>query len=135
MDYTIEINNKTLELPPYTLAVIEKIEKVEKNTNSPSATLKNKVKAMYDFVVEFVGKEETEEAIGIMQEVDINTLNIAYLSILRAYTKPLEDFEMEQHNDSIRALNDTEMAKLGETLSKFENIANQIQTQGKKFHK
>lgn len=134
MNYSIEINNKTLELKPYTLSVMEKIEKVEKNTNS-NVAMRTKIKTMYDFVVEFVGKEETEETIGVMEEVDINTLNITYLSILRAYTKPLEDFEMEQHQESMRALNDTEMAKLGETLSKFENIANQIQTQGKKFHK
>ena len=134
MNYTIEINNKTLELPSYTLSVMEKIEKVEKNTNS-NVAMRTKIKTMYDFVVEFVGKEETEEVIGVMEEADINTLNITYLSILRAYTKPLEDFEMEQHQESMRALNNTDMAKLGETFSKFENIANQLQNQGKKFHK
>ena len=91
---------------------------------------------MYDFIVKFVGKEAVEEAIGVIDKADLNDINIAYLSILREYNKPLNEFELNQGKEDIKAFNDSDLQKLGDTISKFENMAKQVQGQTtRKFHK
>ena len=136
MNYNIEINGNILELPQYTISVMEKIEQVENKTNSASGTTKSKLQGLYNFLVDLVGEENVENAIGKFEDSDPNNINIAYLSVVRAYNKPLDDFEMKQHLEQINELNNSDIAKLGDTISKFENVANQIQAQaGKKYHK
>ena len=92
MNYNIEINGNILELPQYTISVMEKIEQVEKNTNSASGTTKSKLQGLYNFLVDLVGEENVENAIGKFEDSDPNNINIAYLSVVRAYNKPLDDF-------------------------------------------
>ena len=136
MNYNIEINGNILELPQYTISVMEKIEQVEKKTNSSSGTTKSKLQGLYNFLVDLVGEENVENAIGKFEDSDPNNINIAYLSVVRAYNKPLDDFEIKQHLEQINELNNSDIAKLGDTISKFENMTKQIQVQaGKKYHK
>ena len=135
MNYTIEINNNVLELPKYTISVMEKIEQVEKNTNS-SASTKSKLQGLYNFLCDLIGKDDVENAVGKFEEADPNDINIAYLSVVREYNKPLNDFEMKQGLEQINELNNSDISKLGDTVSKFENMINQVQAQaGKKYHK
>ena len=95
MNYNIEINGNILELPQYTISVMEKIEQVEKKTNSTSGTTKSKLQGLYNFLVDLVGEENVENAIGKFEDSDPNNINIAYLSVVRAYNKPLDDFEIK----------------------------------------
>lgn len=135
MNYTVEMNGNVIELPKYTISVMEKIEQVERNTNS-SASAKTKLQGLYNFVCDLVGKDNVENAIGKFDEADPNDINIAYLSIVREYNKPLSDFEMNQGLEQIKELNNSDISKLGDTVSKFENLVNQAQVQaGKKYHK
>ena len=135
MNYTIEVNNNVLELPKYTISVMEKIEQVEKNTNS-SVSTKSKLQGLYNFLCDLIGKDDVENAIGKFEESDPNDINIAYLSVVREYNKPLNDFEMKQGLEQINEFNNSDITKLGDTISKFENIAKQVQAQNvKKYHK
>lgn len=136
MNYTIEMNGNVLELPKYTISVMEKIEQVEKKSNSSSASMKSKLQGLYNFLCDLIGTDDVENAIGKFEDSDPNEINIAYLSVIREYNRPLSDFEIKQGLEQINELNNSDIAKLGDTISKFENMANQIQVQaGKKYHK
>lgn len=136
MNYTIEMNGNVLELPKYTISVMEKIEQVEKKTNSASGSMKSKLQGLYNFLCDLIGTDDVENAIGKFEDSDPNEINIAYLSVIREYNRPLSDFEIKQGLEQINELNNSDIAKLGDTISKFENMANQIQAQaGKKYHK
>ena len=136
MNYTIEMNGNVLELPKYTISVMEKIEQVEKKSNSSSGSMKSKLQGLYNFLCDLIGTDDVENAIGKFEDSDPNEINIAYLSVIREYNRPLSDFEIKQGLEQINELNNSDIAKLGDTISKFENIANQIQAQaGKKYHK
>ena len=122
MNYSIEINGTLIELPKYTISVMEKIEQLEKSSNS-SASAKSKLQTMYNFLCDLVGKDKIEEVIGKFNDADPNNINITYLSIVREYNKPLNDYEMSEGLEQIKELNNSDIAKLGETISKLEGVA------------
>ena len=125
MNYSIEINGNLIELPQYTISVMEKIEQIEKNTNSPGSA-KSKLQVMYNFLCDLVSKDKVEKLIGKFADCDPNEINIAYLSIIKEYNKPLNDYEMTEGLEQIRELNNSDIAKLGETISKLESVAQQV---------
>lgn len=130
MDYSIEINGNAIELPKYTISVMEKIEQLEKSSNS-SASAKSKLQTMYNFLCDLVGKDKIEEVIGKFNDADPNNINITYLSIVREYNKPLNDYEMSEGLEQIKELNNSDIAKLGETISKLEGVALKVQAKHK----
>ena len=130
MNYSIEINGTLIELPKYTISVMEKIEQLEKSSNS-SASAKSKLQTMYNFLCDLVGKDKIEEVIGKFNDADPNNINITYLSIVREYNKPLNDYEMSEGLDQIKELNNSDIAKLGETISKLEGVALKVQAKHK----
>lgn len=130
MDYSIEINGNVIELPKYTISVMEKIEQLEKSSNS-SASAKSKLQTMYNFLCDLVGKDKIEEVIGKFNDADPNNINITYLSIVREYNKPLNDYEMSEGLEQIKELNNSDIAKLGETISKLEGVALKVQAKHK----
>jgi hypothetical protein len=130
MNYSIEINGTLIELPKYTISVMEKIEQLEKSSNS-SASAKSKLQTMYNFLCDLVGKDKIEEVIGKFNDADPNNINITYLSIVREYNKPLNDYEMSEGLEQIKELNNSDIAKLGETISKLEGVALKVQAKHK----
>jgi hypothetical protein len=130
MNYSFEINGNVIELPKYTISTMEKIEQLEKNSNS-SASAKSKLQAMYNFLCDLVSKDKVEEVIGKFVEADPNNINIAYLSIVKEYNKPLNDYEMADGLEQIKELNNSDIAKLGETISKLEGVAQKVQAKQK----
>jgi hypothetical protein len=130
MNYSIEMNGNIIELPKYTISVMEKLEQLEKNSNSPGSA-KSKLQAMYNFLCDLVGKDKVEEVIGKFTDADPNDINIAYLSIVKEYNKPLNDYEMSEGLEQIKELNNSDIARLGETISKLEGVAQQVQAKHK----
>jgi hypothetical protein len=130
MNYSIEMNGTLIELPKYTISVMEKIEQLEKSSNS-SASAKSKLQTMYNFLCDLVGKDKIEEVIGKFNDADPNNINITYLSIVREYNKPLNDYEMSEGLEQIKELNNSDIAKLGETISKLEGVALKVQAKHK----
>jgi hypothetical protein len=130
MNYSIEMNGTLIELPKYTISVMEKIEQLEKSSNS-SASAKSKLQTMYNFLCDLVGKDKIVEVIGKFNDADSNNINITYLSIVREYNKPLNDYEMSEGLEQIKELNNSDIAKLGETISKLEGVALKVQAKHK----
>lgn len=100
MVYTIIENGKSYDLPNYNLKISAKMEAVE-NFKTTAASASDKIRKMYDFITEIVGKENTVEMIGKVDEADPNDINIAYLDIVRAYNKPLVDYEKARQAEQL----------------------------------
>ena len=114
MDYQVEFNGDVFTLPKYNLKIAEQLEK-------PELHFKEKCKGMYELVCTLLGQENCEKALGKFNNVDPNELNILYLSIIKTYNKPLNNF-----NQSI-ALGDIDLSsydKLIELINAMDKAQN-----------
>lgn len=102
MEYKVILSDKSYDLPQYNVKISEKLEQVEK-TNTSGCAIKEKLKKMHSLAVDLLGKENANEALGKFEDADPNMINVAYLSIVEAYNKPLEDFEMELNAEKLNS--------------------------------
>lgn len=100
MEYTLIKNGKSYDLPTYTLKIGAKMEAVE-NTNRSNASFTEKIKVIYDFCSEIIGKDNAVELVGKIDNADPNAVNILYLDIVKAYNKPLDDYNAERQSEQI----------------------------------
>lgn len=124
MVYTIIENGKSYDLPNYNLKISAKMEAVE-NFKSTAASASDKIRKMYDFITELVGKENAVEMIGKVDEADPNMINIVYLDIVRAYNKPLMDYEKERQAEQVNN-------EVFDKLEKLMSNLNVLQAMNKK---
>ena len=106
MKYEVELNNVLIELPKYNLSISDKIESVESYINS-DYKFKDKCKKIYDFISFLITKEEVQNILGSLNELDPNELNILYLSVVDEYNKPTESYNSEKGIKRIEELRDT----------------------------
>ena len=57
MQYTVIINGQSYDLPKKTMKVVEEMDKVAKIDSVKGLSIRDKFKALYDFIVSLVGKE------------------------------------------------------------------------------
>jgi len=100
MTYTIINNDQSYDLIPYDLKIAEELEKIEL-LNAGSQAFKEKCRGMYKLFEKVLGKEAVLETLGKFEIIDPNDINILYLKIVKAYNKPLTDYQAEQVNDSL----------------------------------
>lgn len=100
MEYTILENGKTYDLPKYNLKISAKMEVVE-NFKRTGASSCDKIRKMYDFIAEIIGKENAVEILGKVDDADPNYINIVYLDIVKAYNKPLTEYESERQAEQL----------------------------------
>lgn len=124
MVYTIIENEKSYDLPQYNLKISAKMEAVEK-FKTTAASASDKIRKMYGFITELVGKENAVEMIGKVDEADPNMINIVYLDIVRAYNKPLMDYEKERQAEQVNN-------EAFEKLEKLMSNLNVLQAMNKK---
>ena len=90
--YSVNFENKKIELPNYSIDLAMKIDELDKFEGN----IADGLKAMYDFISEVIGLEKTEEVLGEFNASDPNLINILFLSIVNAYNKPLEEYTIKQ---------------------------------------
>ena len=90
--YSVNFENKKIELPNYSIDLAMKIEELDNYEGS----IKDGLSAMYDFISEVIGIEKTEEVLGEFNASDPNLINILFLSIVNEYNKPLQDYTIKQ---------------------------------------
>ena len=93
--YSVNFENKKIELPKYSIDLALKIEELDNFEGS----IADGLKAMYDFISEVIGIEKTEEVLGEFNASDPNLINILFLSIVNAYNKPLQDYTIKQSTE------------------------------------
>ncbi|MGN0423516.1 MAG: hypothetical protein ACI4EY_12400 [Lachnospiraceae bacterium] len=127
MEYTIiSKEGKSYDLPTYDLKIAEKMEEVEIFKRS-GARVKAQFEKMYSFCSDILGKENTEEILGDVNKADPNMINFVYLDIVKAYNKPLEDYERKERASQF---DDESIKYLMKLLGKAENVSKLIE--GKK---
>lgn len=117
MEYSLDFRGNTIELPKYTLAITDKFDKLEKD-NSKVLSAKERVKNIYKFLEDLLGKERTKEILDDFNNCDPNEVNILYLDIIKCYNKPVEEHESSGLKEQMDNAGVAEIIKLLEAISK-----------------
>jgi hypothetical protein len=112
---------KTHHLPQYTFAIADMIEKQEV-INSGNTKFKDKCKSMYDLLSKLLGEDAITNLVGKFTESDPNTINIFYLMVVRAYAKPLEEYNEENATIDLDKYQVDKIVNLVEALDKASKI-------------
>lgn len=98
MNYTVIINDRSYDLPEKTLAVTEQLEAVLRVDHAPGASLREKFQKTMGCLVDLMGREAVEDALGSadIDKVDVNEITLAFRKIVDAYNKPLEEYNTSQ---------------------------------------
>ena len=99
MNYEVEYQGETFELPAYNFKIAEKLE-VQEKVNAGNDTIKNKCRKMYNLISELIGSDNVKQALGEFEDTDPNAINLLYLNIVRTYNKPLQEYNTEQIEDA-----------------------------------
>lgn len=125
MRYFVTINNETTDLPDYTFSIADKIEEQER-LNSGNGKFRDKCRGMYDLICSLVGKDKVESQIGKFPECDPNMVNIIYLDIIKAYNKPLNDYNIDENqtkfNEAFSAVDGEQMRKLTDLVNAMTSM-------------
>ena len=114
----IVLNNKSYEIPNYTMPIAEKLElirKAEKEYSNDIISLPDFLKIEFDFVLEILGDENGLEVLATndLNSVDLHKVSIVTLEIINAYKKPIDDKKSELALNELKAqMNRPEVVKL-----------------------
>ena len=121
MDYSMTVNGMVIELPKYTFDIAEKIERQEV-VNSGTSKFKDKCKSMYTTICSIIGEDKVTDAIGTFNETDPNLINIMYLELIKAYNKPIEEFNQNNLTDSLQNSGIEDITKLLNSLQNIDKL-------------
>ena len=120
-DYRIEYGGNEYELPKYSFLISEKLEKQEE-INKGVSNFKSKCKQMYNLIADILGADVTKEIIGEFSSTDPNEINILYLKIVKAYSKPIEDFNEDTISNSLDNLTVDKIIELTKAVEKANSL-------------
>ena len=108
MQYNINYNDTVVTLPKYSLKIAEMLEQQDKINSSP-IKFREKCKTMFTTLENIIGNEKISELLGKFEECDPDDINLLYLSTVKAYGEPLNNY----NTDSVyNSLNDMQVDKL-----------------------
>ena len=124
MQYTVIVNAQSYDVPKKTIKVVEEMDKVAQIDNVKGLGIRDKFKALFDFIGGLVGKEAAKEILGSdkLDDVDLSEVTLTFAKIKDAYDKPLEDYNTDK---SFQKLNSIPTEK----IVQLANVANQMSQQ------
>ena len=117
---TWEATGETIHLPDYTVDIAEKIESVMLYADT-KARFRDKIKKMYDFLANLLGKETVVEQFGKFETCDPNDINLLFLKITDAYNRPVSDYNEDK---IVEKLDKTQIDKLSKIVDSADKIKN-----------
>ena len=117
---TWEATGETIHLPDYTVDIAEKIESVMLYADT-KARFRDKIKKMYDFLSNLLGKEKVVEQFGKFETCDPNDINLLFLRITDAYNRPVSDYNEDK---IVEKLDKTQIDKLSKIVDSADKIKN-----------
>ena len=117
---TLEATGETIHLPDYTVDIAEKIESVMLYADT-KARFRDKIKKMYDFLANLLGKETVVEQFGKFETCDPNDINLLFLKITDAYNRPVSDYNEDK---IVEKLDKTQIDKLSKIVDSADKIKN-----------
>ena len=119
MKYSIDYYGESYELPAYTLGIADKLE-AQDALNRSNKSLREQCEGMYKTISDIVGTEFCDKAWGSLNNADPNELNIVYLKICAAYTKPLAEYQAEEIKRKIASAGVDNVLSLADKVSKID---------------
>lgn len=106
MAYTVIINGQSYDLPKKTMKVVEEMDRVSKIDSVKGMGIREKFKALFDFITGLVGEENAKEIFGSdkLDEVDLSDVTITFRKIMDAYEKPLDDYNADKGRNALDGL-------------------------------
>lgn len=126
MEYVINRNGEEFAIPKYSMKIATKLETTELLNNKASADFKSKCKSMYDFCSEMLGKDVVISLIGKFDDSDPNEINILYLDIVKAYNKPLEQYQNEVAKEKFESMEIDKMTELFNSLANSDKVLSKL---------
>ena len=117
---TWEATGETIHLPDYTVDIAEKIESVMLYADT-KARFRDKIKKMYDFLANLLGKEKVVEQFGKFETCDPNDINLLFLRITDTYNRPVADYNDDK---IVEKLDKTQIDKLSKIVDSADKIKN-----------
>ena len=117
---TWEATGETIHLPDYTVDIAEKIESVMLYADT-KARFRDKIKKMYDFLSNLLGKEKVVEQFGKFETCDPNDINLLFLRITDTYNRPVADYNDDK---IVEKLDKTQIDKLSKIVDSADKIKN-----------
>ena len=77
---------------------------------------------MYATICSIIGDEKVSETIGAFNETDPNLINIMYLELIKAYNKPIEEFNQNNLTDSLQNSGIEDITKLLNSLQNIDKL-------------
>ncbi len=136
MEYALLINNREYPLPPKTIDIQEKIDKIDEENEKKLISKRKKYENMFTFVKELVGEEAAKEIyetddVSRIDKIDLCTITISYLGVVRAYEKAIQNFQTEDVSKGVSEIfNDAELGKIISLANSMEKISKTV-NQGK----
>lgn len=124
--YSVMINNVTVDLVDYNVALMEAMENLGKELEA-TTSVKDKLKKKYDFIVKVSDKEVIIDTLGKFEEADPNDISITFDRIVGTYDKPYNEHTMKEHMADLEVFNSdglNALTKLSESVSNISNINN-----------
>lgn len=91
MEYNITFEGNNYELPPYSLEIAEKIEKIKSKM-----TLASRCDAIYRFLRSIFGTEQVKDILGEYAGIDPNRTEILFSAICEAYSEPVSTSNVQR---------------------------------------
>lgn len=116
MIYTvIASNGQSYDMPPKTLEVIERLDKVLKVDNE-KCSIRQKYQKVLDFVKFILGDENIVEILGgkSVDEIDVGELEVLVLKIQDAYNNAVTEYRTEKLRESFSSIPTDKIAALTE---------------------
>jgi hypothetical protein len=124
MQYTVIINGQSYDLPKKTMKVVEEMDKVAQIDTVKGISIRDKFKALFDFISNLVGKENAKAILGSdkLDEVDLSEVTLTFAKIKDAYDKPLEDYNTDKSFQKLNSIPTDKIVQLA-------NVAKQMSQQ------
>lgn len=116
MIYTvIASNGQSYDLPPKTIDVIERLDKVLK-VDSEKGTIRQKYQKVLDFVKYMINEESVAEILGgkTIDEIDVGELEVLVLKIQDAYNDAVNGYRTEKLRSTFNSIPADKIAALTE---------------------
>ena len=121
MQYNINYNDTVVTLPKYSLKIAEMLEQQDKINSSP-IKFREKCKTMFTTLENIIGNEKISELLGKFEECDPNDINLLYLSTVKAYGEPLNNYNTDSVYNSLNDMQVDKLTRLMDALEKANKL-------------
>lgn len=117
MIYTvIASNGQSYDLPPKTIGVMEKLEKVLKIDSEKGLSIRQKYQKLLDFTKDILGAENAAEILNgnNLNDIDVGELELLILKIQDSYNDAVSEYRNEKLRESFDSIPADKIAALTE---------------------